>query len=204
MRRFVSITATLVILGMVSAKSSLGDYCTTNVECTSNFCSQGICRVEKDDASLKIKTFAKAKKLALVQSVLRNFITKDSSNKLRAVSFQTAPDATATDNTTETVADTTTPTADTTTPVDNTTTPVAENTTTPAADNTTTPVADNSTTPVADNSTIPVTDNSTTPVVDNTTEPVADNSTAPVVEEKIETLPTDEHQFKDEGLPWYM
>jgi hypothetical protein len=194
---------------MVSAKSSLGDYCTTNVECTSNFCSQGVCRVEKDDASLKIKTFAKAKKLALVQSVLRNFITKDSSNKLRAVSFQTAPDATATDNTTETVADTTTPSADTTTPVDNTTTPAVDNTTTPAAENSTTP-ADNSTTPVADNSTKPI-DNTTDPVadnstkpVDNTTDPVADNSTkpvdnttAPVVTEEIETLPTDEHQFKD-------
>ena len=186
MRRFVSITATLVILGMVSAKSSLGDYCTTNVECTSNFCSQGVCRVEKDDASLKIKTFAKAKKLALVQSVLRNFITKDSSNKLRAVSFQTAPDSTATDNTTETVADITTPTADTTTPVDNTSTPTAENSTTPA---------DNSTTPVADNSTKPA-DNTTAPVADNSTKPV-DNTTAPVVTEEIETLPTDEHQFKD-------
>ena len=166
MRRFVSITATLVILGMVSAKSSLGDYCTTNVECTSNFCSQGVCRVEKDDASLKIKTFAKAKKLALVQSVLRNFITKDSSNKLRAVSFQTAPEATATDNTTETVADTTTPAADTTTPVNNTSTPAVDNTTTPAAENSTTP-ADNSTTPVADNSTKPA-DNTTAPVADTT------------------------------------
>ena len=121
---------------------------------------------------MKIKTFAKAKKLALVQSVLRNFITKDSSNKLRAVSFQTAPDATATDNTTETVADTTTPAADTTTPVDNTTTPAVDNTTTPAAENSTTPAADNSTKPV-------------------------DNTTAPVVTEEIETLPTDEHQFKD-------
>lgn len=187
MRRFVSITATLVILGMVSAKSSLGDYCTTNVECTSNFCSQGVCRVEKDDASLKIKTFAKAKKLALVQSVLRNFITKDSSNKLRAVSFQTAPEATATDNTTETVADTTTPAANTTTSADNTTTPTAENTTIPAAENSTTPAVDNTTTPA---------DNSTTPVADNSTKPV-DNTTAPVVTEEIETLPTDEHQFKD-------
>ena len=194
MRRFVSITATLVILGMVSAKSSLGDYCTTNVECTSNFCSQGVCRVEKDDASLKIKTFAKAKKLALVQSVLRNFITKDSSKKLRAVSFQTAPEATATDNTTETVADTTTPAADTTTPVNNTSTPAVDNTTTPAAENSTTP-ADNSTTPVADNSTKPA-DNTTAPVADNSTKPV-DNTTAPVVTEEIETLPTDEHQFKD-------
>jgi len=188
MRRFVSITATLVILGMVSAKTSLGDYCTTNVECTSNFCSQGVCRVEKDDASLKIKTFAKAKKLALVQSVLRNFITKDSSNKLRAVSFQTAPEATVTDNTTETVADTTTPAADTTTPA-------AENSTTPDAENSTTPAAENSTTPAADNSTKPA-DNTTAPVADNSTKPV-DNTTAPVVTEEIETLPTDEHQFKD-------